>query len=172
MKKTFILMLMTASCFSVANAQLMVDENGRVGVGIETNDTLLSEFTINNRGEEEVSIYVNTNDLTGLKISRTGRMTSIPHYSEKELKKDLYITGNSVTIKDNTLTFAPHRKIVVWRNGVLNIDGATLNNARIVVKPGGKLNITNGAVINPRDDNKPFAISKGGELKISNGTIN
>ena len=28
MKKTFLLMLMIASCFSVANAQLMVDESG------------------------------------------------------------------------------------------------------------------------------------------------
>lgn len=92
-------------------------------------------------------------------------------YSKEVLENDLYVTGNSVTIKNNTVTFAPHRKIVVWRDGVLNIDGATLNNARIVVRPGGKLNIINGAVINPRD-NKPFVISKGGQLKISHGTIN
>lgn len=39
MKKTFILMLMIASCFSVANAQLIVDENGKVGVGIDTTAT-------------------------------------------------------------------------------------------------------------------------------------
>ena len=76
------------------------------------------------------------------------------------------MTGNSVTIKDNTVSFAPYRKIVVWRDGVLNVDGATLNNARIVVKSGGKLNITNGGVINSRD-NKSFVISKGGRLKIS-----
>lgn len=36
---------------------------------------------------------------------------------------------------------------------------------------GGKLNVINGAVINPRD-NKPFVFSKGGQLKISHGTIN
>lgn len=91
-------------------------------------------------------------------------------YSEEVLEKDLYVTGNSVTIKDNTVTFAPHRKIVVFRDGVLNIDGATLNNARIVVRSGGKLNVTNGGVINSRD-NKSFVISKGGRLKISNGKI-
>ena len=91
-------------------------------------------------------------------------------YSEEVLENDLYVTGNSVTIKNNTVTFAPHRKIVVWRDGVLNIDGATLNNARIVVRSGGKLNVTNGAVINSRDE-RSFVISKGGRLKISNGKI-
>lgn len=91
-------------------------------------------------------------------------------YSEEILEQDLYVTGNSVTIKDNTLTFAPHCKIVVWEDGVLNIDGATLNNARIVIKSGGKLNITNGGIINSRD-NRPFVISKGARIKISNGKI-
>ncbi len=80
MKKTLLSMLMMASCFSVANAQLMVDENGRVGVGIETNDTLLSEFTVNGQGHKEVALYVNTDDLTGLMINRTGRMISSTHY--------------------------------------------------------------------------------------------
>lgn len=72
--------------------------------------------------------------------------------------------------QDNTGTFAPHRKIVVWRDGVLNIDGATLNNARIVVKPGGKVNITDGATINLRDA-KSLVIPKGAQLKISKGVI-
>ena len=80
MKKTLLSMLMIASCFSVANAQLMVDENGRVGVGIETNDTLLSEFTVNGRGQNEVAVCINTDDLAGLRINRTGRMISSPHY--------------------------------------------------------------------------------------------
>lgn len=44
------------------------------------------------------------------------------------------------------------------------------NNARIVVRSGGKLNVTNGAVINSRDE-RSFVISKGGRLKISNGKI-
>ena len=77
--------------------------------------------------------------------------------------------GNSVTIED-TLDFEPSRKIVVWENGVLNIDGATLNNARIVVKPGGKVNITDGATINLRDA-KSLVIPKGAQLKISKGVI-
>ena len=80
MKKTLFSMLIIASCFSSANAQLIVDENGRVGVGIETNDTLLSELAVNDRGHKEVAVYVNTDDLAGLKINRTGRAVSSPHY--------------------------------------------------------------------------------------------
>ena len=91
-----------------------------------------------------------------------------------------YHYGYGVTVHDSkevkrwaektTATFAPHCKIVVWEDGVLNIDGATLNNARIVIKSGGKLNITNGGIINSRD-NRPFVISKGARIKISNGKI-
>ena len=71
---------MVASCFSAANAQLIVDENGKVGIGIETEDPLLSELTVNSQGHTEVAVYVNTDDLAGLMINRTGRMTSSPHY--------------------------------------------------------------------------------------------
>ena len=77
--------------------------------------------------------------------------------------------GNSVTIEE-TLDFEPSRKIVVWENGVLNIDGATLNNARIVVKPGGRVNVTNGAIINLRDT-KSFVLPKGARLRVTNGKI-
>lgn len=90
-------------------------------------------------------------------------------YSSSTLSRDLYVMGNSVTIEE-TLDFEPSRKIVVWENGVLNIDGATLNNARIVVKPGGRVNITNGAVINLRDA-KSFVVPKGAQLTISKGVI-
>lgn len=77
--------------------------------------------------------------------------------------------GNSVTIEE-TLDFEPSRKIVVWENGVLNIDGATLNNSRIVVKPGGRVNVTNGAIINLRDA-KSFVLPKGARLRVTNGKI-
>lgn len=58
MKKTFLLMLMLASYFSVANAQLLVDETGKVGVGIETYDTLKSMFTINSIGSKDATAYI------------------------------------------------------------------------------------------------------------------
>ena len=42
MKKTLFTMLMIASCFGVANAQLIIDNNGRVGVGVEETSSLNS----------------------------------------------------------------------------------------------------------------------------------
>ena len=81
---------------------------------------------------------------------------------------DFYVVGN-VTFT-NTISVASHCKIIVWENGVLNIDGAVLDNARIIVKPGGKINLINGGVIKPRDKN-PFVLSNGGQLKIDHGKI-
>ena len=53
---------------------------------------------------------------------------------------------------------------------MLNLSRATLNNARIVVKPGGQINITNGTIINLRDD-KSFVVPTGARLNISQGVI-
>ena len=61
---------MTASCFSVANAQLMVDENGRVGVGIETNDTLYSRLTMNSRGKTNSEVVFSSDNTNTLRITR------------------------------------------------------------------------------------------------------
>lgn len=80
MKKTLFTMLMIASYFGVANAQLMVDQNGKVGVGIETEDALYSQFAMNGRGKIDVAVHVNTQDCTGLKINRTGQQTSTTHF--------------------------------------------------------------------------------------------
>ena len=89
--------------------------------------------------------------------------------SDYDFEHDIYIVGGQLDITGN-LTFPSHRKIVVWENGTLNINGATLNNARIVVKPGGKVNITNGATINLRDT-KSLVVPKGARLNISQGVI-
>lgn len=76
MKKTFLTMLMMASCFGVANAQLLVDENGKTGIGIETNDSLYSQLAINSRGENGVTVHLNTQEQIGLKINRTSQSGS------------------------------------------------------------------------------------------------
>lgn len=60
MKKTLLSMLLAASCFGVANAQLTVDKNGRVGVGIETYDTLKSKLSINSIGSSNATVYIDT----------------------------------------------------------------------------------------------------------------
>ncbi len=80
MKKTILSMLMIASYFGVANAQLMVDANGRVAVGIEETDNLLPQLTVETTGQNDVAMSINTQNLTGLQINRTGYNTSIVHY--------------------------------------------------------------------------------------------
>ncbi|MBR3859349.1 MAG: tail fiber domain-containing protein [Bacteroidaceae bacterium] len=142
MEKTLLSMLMIASCFSVANAQLMVDENGRVGVGIETNDTLLSEFTVNGRGQNEVAVCINTDDLAGLMINRTGRMTSSTHYgiyalSEPHGGTNFGVYGSS-TNSTGTQT--------VWEScGVGGIANGSMCGANFGV--AGLLSATSGAGI-------------------------
>ena len=69
MKKLIITMLMIASCFGVANAQLMVDENGKVGIGIETTDTLKSQFSINGQSSYSTAYILSEKDY-GLRVIR------------------------------------------------------------------------------------------------------
>lgn len=92
MKKTFLLMLMIASCFSVANAQLMVDENGKTGLGIETYDTLKSMFTINDEGYEKALAYFRPRkeDAYGLYINNSSSINSTDNY------RGLYVRANAL----------------------------------------------------------------------------
>ena len=79
MKKIFFLMLMIASCFSVANAQLLVDENGKVGVGVETNATLASLLNVNSMGSSNCTVHIipdNTTQSVGLYVRRLGTTSS------------------------------------------------------------------------------------------------
>ena len=58
MKRTMISMLMIASCFSVINAQLIVDDNGHVAVGIDTESAINSTLSVNGVGLSTTSVYV------------------------------------------------------------------------------------------------------------------
>lgn len=69
-------MLMIASCFGAANAQLMVDATGKTGVGIETYDTLYSQLAVNGRGENGVTVHVNTSEPTAVKIKHSSTASS------------------------------------------------------------------------------------------------
>lgn len=78
MKKRFLSMLLVASCFGVANAQLVVDTDGKVAVGTEDYSNLHSLFSVNGSGETGVAMHINTNELTGLKIKHSS--SSGPNY--------------------------------------------------------------------------------------------
>ena len=73
MRKTILSMLMIASCFGVANAQLVVDRLGKTAIGYElqnTNDTLYSDFTINGRGNSSYTSQIKSDKKGGLRIQR------------------------------------------------------------------------------------------------------
>ena len=72
MKKTFLSMLMIASCFSVANAQLMVDENGKVGVGMigENIIPLTSKLALNGIGRSDSEVYLTSGNSNTLYVNR------------------------------------------------------------------------------------------------------
>ena len=58
MKKTFLSMLMIASCFGAVNAQLLVDQNGKVGIGdLSGSNTLSSAISINSPGNSSYTLY-------------------------------------------------------------------------------------------------------------------
>lgn len=73
MKKTLFTMLMIASCFGVANAQLIIDNNGRVGVGVEETSSLNSLLNVNSVGATNTTVHINPNNTTqstGLFVGR------------------------------------------------------------------------------------------------------
>ncbi len=74
MKKALFLMLMIASCFSVANAQLMVDENGHVAIGMDTTATVKSFLGVNTLGSSSVATYIKSKvgDEYGIYSLKTG----------------------------------------------------------------------------------------------------
>lgn len=68
-------MLMIASCFSVANAQLMVGENGHIGLNIDTTATIKSNVGINSLGSETTAVSMiqdGTVHSTGIGVFRKG----------------------------------------------------------------------------------------------------
>ena len=83
--------------------------------------------------------------------------------------QDLYVTGNGVNAS-GTMNIADHKKVIVWENGVMNLSGATMNNAKVIVKDGGTMNLSNSSTVNLRNT-KSFQVDKGGTLSITSGTI-
>lgn len=89
--------------------------------------------------------------------------------SPTNITRDLYVTGNSVNVS-TTLDIDDHKKIIVWEDGVMNLTGATLNNAKVIVKNGGEMNMSGSSAVNLRDT-KTFSVDKGGRLSVSSGSI-
>ena len=65
-------MLLIASCFGVANAQLLVDEKGRTAVGYEDTDTLKSMFSVNSEGKKNATAHIYSRNQYGLYMTSSG----------------------------------------------------------------------------------------------------
>ena len=94
MKKLIISMLMIASCFGVANAQLTVDESGRVAVGeLNSNNSIASSLAVNTPGNSAYTIYALTTPTasSGLGINHHSSITSRNSYG---ISSALFYTSN------------------------------------------------------------------------------
>ena len=80
-----------------------------------------------------------------------------------------YVMGNALNV-NNTLTMNNHHKVIVWENGVLNLDDATIDNAKVIVKDGGLMNVSNDGEIH-LGDSKALRVDMGGTIHISSGKI-
>ena len=115
MKKLIISMLMIASCFGVANAQLTVDGNGWVGIG--TSGTLASPFSVNGVGNNNVTGYMYATRPTALDIT---------HYP-----MTLYI--NNYGIRCENYLVADYTNYGIYSN----VNGPTSYNAKSIGVYGG-----------------------------------
>lgn len=79
MKKLIISMLMIASYFGVANAQLMVDANGHLGLNMDTTATIKSDVGINSLGNETTAVAMIQDGIKhpiGINVYRKGNYST------------------------------------------------------------------------------------------------
>lgn len=97
------------------------------------------------------------------------RVFSTSYLSARTKDNDIYVMGNALNVK-NTLTMDNHHKVIVWENGVLNLDNGSINDAKVIVKDGGEMNISNNSEVH-LGVNKALRINKGGKIRITDGRI-
>lgn len=96
------------------------------------------------------------------------RVFSYTYIIERTERNDLYVMGNALNV-NNTLNMDNH-KVIVWDNGVLNLNNASITNSKMIVKNGGELNISNNGEIRI-GLNRSFKVDEGGKCTIASGKI-
>lgn len=81
---------------------------------------------------------------------------------------DVYVVGNALNV-NNTLNMDNH-KVIVWDDGVLNLNNASINDTKMIIKNGGEMNISNNGEIN-LGVNRFFKVDEGGKIRITAGKI-
>ena len=146
---------MIASCFGVANAQLIVDENGKVAVGIETDETLQSLFSINGTGYIDATMSLETQQPMGFDISRTGNIGPSPVCG-------IYVSNQAISFESAGIFASSYKgynqePTALYSYGVLGSAGGSFEGRNFGV--AGFLNDTYGTGI--------FGSSQGGYPNIT-----
>ena len=128
MKKTLLSMLMIASCFSVANAQLMVDENGRVGVGIETNVNYQTD-------SNEVIVCVSRHN----HIPYITNANNLVYIQNETINDNRVYSGNTIKVGRNVTSKKTSGDVII-NSGNVNMVGN-----RVELQAGTK--VSKGAVL-------------------------
>ena len=70
--KKILATLCVMSCFGVANAQLVMDYEGKIAIGVGADEVLQSDFSVNGVGDNNTGVHLSSMRQTTLKVSRKG----------------------------------------------------------------------------------------------------
>lgn len=88
--------------------------------------------------------------------------------TDQELYSNIRVTSSGQLTVQSEVKLMGNSRVIVEQGGQLVIDGGTLSNAEIELKVGASLQITNGGVIENRND---FIVPTGAIVNITNGEI-
>lgn len=70
--KKILTILFVSLCFGFAKAQLVMDNEGKIAIGVGVNEILKSDFSINDVGDDNTGVYFSSNRQSTLNVSRKG----------------------------------------------------------------------------------------------------
>lgn len=178
MKKIFLSLVLLVFVIS-ANAQLIVDNNGKIAIGVEYSDTLSlqSQLSISGEGRSDVHVTIDAlNKNHGLYIVRKGGLPYTQHSAITAINDQIYgltenvgiyTTAYSATpLSDTSKSFGLYAKAGNCNNGnygVCGILGGTKNGAGIYGTIG---NILEASTIGDR-----YAGFFYGNVKVLGGSV-
>ena len=163
MKKTFLSLIMVASCYSMANAQLLVDENGHVAVGIDTESTLSSVLNVNTTGSAVTTAYVRSlqDDDYGLQVMKVGSQSSSSSKSLSAFEATTTVYPKHQNFGLLARTFAPTAQNSGRAYGVCGFAGNSTSGWNFGVC-GSLLGSQNGAGIYGSSESENKGVNVGG----------
>ena len=88
--------------------------------------------------------------------------------SNQQINSNIAITGSGKLFVTGNVELRDNCRIIVESGGKLIIEGGRLSNVDLVLKPGAKLEITDGGILDIRTD---FEAPEGATVFIDDGKI-